>query len=59
MDHLLSRLYLENPGSIVLSLSPLAQHTVGQYHPSQLKIIGVEPMIYRRSWAIEAMMGAR
>ena len=26
---------------------------------TQLKIIGVEPMIYRRSWRIEAMMGVR
>ena len=26
---------------------------------SQLKIIGLEPMIYRRSWPIEAMMGVR
>ena len=24
-----------------------------------VKIIGVEPMIYRRSWPIEAMMGVR
>ena len=26
---------------------------------SQLKIIGMDPMIYRRSWPIEAMMGVR
>ena len=26
---------------------------------TQLKIIGVEPMIYMRSWPIEAMMGVR
>ena len=26
---------------------------------SELKIIGVEPMVYRHSWSIEAMMGVR
>ena len=31
----------------------------GGGYTSKLKIIGVEPMIYRRSWPIEAMMGVR
>ena len=31
----------------------------GQQLGTQLKIIGMEPMIYRRSWPIEAMMGMR
>ena len=44
------------------SLPPLVSEGGGLVCESvgtQLKIIGVEPMIYRRSWPIEAMMGVR
>ena len=50
---------LSNESKIVL-FSRNESHLGGnQGWPTQLKIIGGELMIYRRSWPIEAMMGMR